>query len=147
MIFAQSIKTCFKKYATFSGRASRSEFWWWSLLCTIISFVIMSIDKMIGISVLQVIFCLATILPSIAVSVRRLHDTNRSALWAIILWSLMAIIYLNIMYPLNHTIMGIITLFLIIYPWVYIYFLCKKGTVGDNRFGKDPFQANLTKEE
>ncbi|HQU80643.1 MAG TPA: DUF805 domain-containing protein [Azonexus sp.] len=73
MTFGESIKTCFSKYAGFSGRASRPEFWWWTLFVVLASLAcgIVS-DK------LSALFSLATLLPSLAVGARRLHDTNRS---------------------------------------------------------------------
>ena len=73
MTFGESIKTCFSKYADFSGRATRSEFWWWALFVTLASAAsgIMS-------EVLSGVFSLAVLLPYLAVGARRLHDTDRS---------------------------------------------------------------------
>jgi uncharacterized membrane protein YhaH (DUF805 family) len=73
MTFTDSIKTCFTKYADFNGCASRSEFWWWSLFLFLASFVLSMFSATLG-----GIFSLATLLPSIAVAARRLHDTDRS---------------------------------------------------------------------
>lgn len=80
MTFGDSISTCFSKYATFEGRASRSEYWWW-LLFTILASAAAGIfsDK------LSALFSLAVLLPSLAVGVRRLHDTDRSG-WFLLLW-------------------------------------------------------------
>ena len=73
MTFTESIRTCFTKYADFNGRASRSEFWWWALFSLIASVTLGVIsDK------LSAAFTLATLLPFIAVTARRLHDTDRS---------------------------------------------------------------------
>ena len=73
MTFIDSIKTCFSKYADFTGRASRSEFWWWALF-TIIASISLSVisDK------LSLLFSLATLIPYIAVTTRRLHDIDKS---------------------------------------------------------------------
>jgi len=73
MTFVDAIRTCFKKYADFDGCATRSEFWWWALfnLIVCIALSILS-DK------LSLVFSLATFIPYIAVTTRRLHDTNRS---------------------------------------------------------------------
>ena len=73
MTFIDSIKTCFSKYADFTGRASRSEFWWWALF-TIIASISLSVisDK------LPLLFSLATLIPYIAVTTRRLHDIDKS---------------------------------------------------------------------
>lgn len=70
MGFLEAIKVCFSKYATFSGRARRSEFWFFSLFSCIISWI--PIVNFLGI---------ALIIPGIAVAVRRLHDTGRSGWW------------------------------------------------------------------
>lgn len=80
MNFGDSIRTCFSKYATFDGRASRSEFWWW-LLFTVLASAGAGIlsDK------LSALFSVAVLLPSLAVGARRLHDTDRSA-WFLLLW-------------------------------------------------------------
>lgn len=73
---------CLKNYATFSGRASRTEFWMYVLFSTLLAIVFLTIDKIVGAdNILYAVFSLALIVPTIAVSVRRLHDTNRSGWW------------------------------------------------------------------
>ena len=71
MTFGQSISTCFNKYATFNGRASRSEYWWFYLAVSIASMI----------PLLNFIAGLATLIPIIAAGVRRLHDTNHCGWW------------------------------------------------------------------
>ena len=73
MTFGESIKTCFSKYADFSGRATRSEFWWWALFVLLVSAAVGIISE-----VLSGVFSLAVLLPYLAVGTRRLHDTDRS---------------------------------------------------------------------
>ena len=74
-----------KKYAVFSGRAHRTEFWMFCLFNFIVSFVLGFIQGLIGIgSALSGLYTLAILIPSIAVSARRLHDTNRSGWWQLI---------------------------------------------------------------
>ena len=100
MDFQTSIKTCFKKYADFSGRASRSEFWWFELFLLIASIVAMIIDvMMLGYTFeddgpIQIIFGVATFLPYIAVGARRLHDINRSGWWQLLILTIIGIILL-----------------------------------------------------
>lgn len=79
MTFQESIRVCFAKYADFSGRATRSEYWWFVLFIILASLGISMISDVLG-----GIFGLATLLPSIAAATRRLHDTNRSGWWQLI---------------------------------------------------------------
>jgi uncharacterized membrane protein YhaH (DUF805 family) len=97
--FGQAVSRFFKKYATFTGRASRSEFWWWFLVNTLVGLVLYVITLLLGGSgatfdattgtstpgpgfvvgiVLSSIWFLATIVPWLALVWRRFHDTNRS---------------------------------------------------------------------
>lgn len=80
-----------RKYAVFSGRARRKEYWFFVLFNVLISILLTVIDGMIGtlntetgFGMLSGIYTLAVILPSIAVSVRRLHDTSRTGWWLLI---------------------------------------------------------------
>lgn len=80
MTFGESINICFKKYATFEGRASRSEYWWFFLFTLLVSMATGIISE-----TLSGLFSLAVLLPSLAVGARRLHDTDRSG-WFLLLW-------------------------------------------------------------
>jgi uncharacterized membrane protein YhaH (DUF805 family) len=73
MTFFESIRTCFTKYADFKGCAARSEFWWWVLFYILASAAIGLVSQ-----TLAAVFSLATLVPYIAVTARRLHDTDRS---------------------------------------------------------------------
>ena len=88
--FGDAVRTCWKKYGDFDGRAVRSEFWWWVLFMVLVQFaaaivltIVLIIFQNLGflqwLSVLIfMVIVLAFILPSIAVSVRRLHDRDLS---------------------------------------------------------------------
>ena len=123
MGFQDAVKTCFSKYVTFSGRAPRSEFWWFILFILLTNTVLSVVDGMIfgttpngqSAMVLGAIFSLAVLLPSIAVGVRRLHDLDRTGWW-----------YLLVLVPLLG---GLILI---------VFFYIHKGTDGPNRFGPDP---------
>jgi uncharacterized membrane protein YhaH (DUF805 family) len=79
MTFGDSIKTCFSKYATFDGTASRSEFWWFCLFLVLAAAIVGLFS-----TTLQAVFNIATLLPSLAVGARRLHDTDRSGWWQLL---------------------------------------------------------------
>ncbi|MEI7429155.1 MAG: DUF805 domain-containing protein [Betaproteobacteria bacterium] len=79
MTFGESISTCFKKYATFDGRASRSEYWWWFLFTFLASAATGIVSQ-----TLSALFSLGVMLPSLAAGARRLHDTDRSG-WLLLL--------------------------------------------------------------
>ena len=92
--FVAAVKRVFQKYATFSGRASRSEFWWWTLGNVIVVSVLYALIAVLAVAgrtpdgepgraliaptILLVVWALAVIIPSIAVTVRRLHDAGYS---------------------------------------------------------------------
>lgn len=107
-----------KNYATFSGRARRKEYWMFVLFNTIVGFVLWILDIIIGTYfVLDGLYCLAIILPSLAVSVRRLHDIGKSGWWMFI--SLIPLIG------------GI---------WLLVLFVTD-GTPGENTYGPSPKAA------
>ncbi|MEA2950467.1 MAG: hypothetical protein QOI40_5797 [Alphaproteobacteria bacterium] len=118
MSFTQAIANGFQNYVNFSGRAARSEFWYWFLFAILVSIVAGIIDAVLfsssGLSPVSGLIGLALILPGLAVSVRRLHDLDRSGWW--------------ILLGLIPLIGGIILL-----VWD-----CMRGTIGPNRFGPDP---------
>ncbi|MBL0371504.1 DUF805 domain-containing protein [Rhizobium sp. KVB221] len=115
MNFTDAVKTVLTlKYADFGGRASRSEFWWYVLFVIIASVVLGIVDNLIGIPLVGLLFSLATLIPGLAVSIRRLHDKDKSGWWILIC-----------LVPL---IGGILL----------IYWYATEGTPGDNQFGNEP---------
>lgn len=114
-----------KKYAVFNGRARRKEFWFFALFNLIVYIVLSIIDGFLGLSIgspdagfgiLSSIYSLGVIIPSIAVSIRRLHDIDKSGWW-----------YLMVFVPLIGAI-------------ILLIFAALKGTDGPNRFGEDPIK-------
>ena len=110
-----------KKYADFDGRARRKEFWLFYVFIILGSIVTISLDiltgtfdEVAGAGPFTAIFVIAIIVPSIAVTIRRLHDLDRTGWW-----------YLISIVPL-------------VGPLVLLIFLCLPGTDGNNRFGPDP---------
>ncbi len=73
-----------KKYAVFEGRASRREYWVFAGVSLLIALALGIVDAMIGSKILGILYLLAVFVPSLSVSVRRLHDTNRSGWWMLI---------------------------------------------------------------
>ena len=131
MGFGEAVKTVFGKYATMQGRASRGEFWWWVVFLFILQVVSNLVDRIFGLDTgfkpsgafgvnlgnlgwLSLIVAIVLIIPTIEVSVRRLHDTDRSGWW----W------WINIICCIG----GIILLIFYVSP----------STPGDNRFGPQP---------
>ena len=110
-----------RKYAEFSGRARRREYWLFVLFNIIIAFALGVVDAMlglldmeVGIGLLSGLYLLAVLLPSIAVGVRRLHDTGRSGWW----------FFLNVI-P-------------IIGPLVFLVFMVLDSEAGTNQYGPNP---------
>ena len=79
MNFQTAIRSGFQNYANFKGRASRAEYWWWALFTVILSILLSSINSSLG-----DLGSLVTLLPSIAVAIRRVHDVDRAG-WFILL--------------------------------------------------------------
>src|SRR4051794_26180999 len=77
MSFADAVRTCLTGYATFSGRARRSEYWWFSLFFAVVYLLAVVVGSAAHVSILGPLAMLALVIPMIAVAVRRLHDTNR----------------------------------------------------------------------
>ncbi|HEX3440211.1 MAG TPA: DUF805 domain-containing protein [Pseudolabrys sp.] len=117
MQFQDAIRSGFRNYVTFSGRASRSEFWYWTLFGFLVAAVSSILDSALFPSMstgpISAITSLLLLLPGLAVSVRRLHDIDRTGWWILI----------------TLTIIGLIVL---------LIWNCTKGTDGPNRFGPDP---------
>ncbi len=85
MTFTEAVSAVLTKYADFTGRARRSEFWWFVLFNFIVSLAAMFIDNVIfGGDVISLLAAIALFLPGLAVGVRRLHDVDRSGWWILI---------------------------------------------------------------
>lgn len=73
-----AVSSVLSQYASFSGRARRSEYWYWTLTTFIVSIIAGVLDAIIGVQIIQYVVLVATLVPSLAVGARRLHDTGRS---------------------------------------------------------------------
>ncbi len=110
MKFGESLAVCFSKYANFSGRASRSEYWWFALFVTVLTYGSMYLDSE---GTIFLIIYIGLFLPSFSVASRRLHDTGRSGWWQL----------------LAFTVIGLIPL---------IFWLASQGNTDENKYGSSP---------
>ena len=129
MVFDDAVKLGFSNYVNFSGRACRSEYWYWVLFTIIGVIASRIIDGVIGgpRGWIYAIFSLATLIPSWTVLVRRLHDVDRSGWW--VLLALLCAIPLVGWWT--------IALLQLVGAIILLIWLCTKGTDGPNRFGPD----------
>ena len=102
MGFGQAVATCLGKYATFSGRASRSEFWWFYLFVLLVTWLVdlvayetLSAEPILALTVSFVV-SLFFLLPALAAACRRLHDTGRSGWWQLLYFTIVGIIVIII---------------------------------------------------
>jgi len=125
MGFGQAIAAGFAKYAVFYGRASRAEFWLWIFFAAVGAAVTNVLDAALFVhhsgvsplnSPLDTIFTLITLVPSLAVATRRLHDVDRTGWWMLLIVTGIGIALL-------------------------LYWQSREGMAGANRFGPDPLGA------
>ena len=162
MPFPEAIKSCLRQYVGFRGRATRAEFWWWTLGVVVVSIILSILDGILfgfedDIQIFSSLFGLAVLLPGLAVTARRLHDTGRSGWWqlawyvAFLLWAILIAVlaFLATMFVDEGDVgMGVIVLFLVgtliilaagvglvVLP---IWWMVKRGQAGPNQHGPDP---------
>lgn len=144
MGFTEAVRTVLKKYATFSGRASRSEYWWFWLFYVLALFPLAILAFVLAILfsgglgtvspvsytvVLWMVFTLAMLLPLVSLQVRRFHDRNISGWWYLALFIVSFVPYVAFV-----TIPAIIVISLL------------PGTEGPNKFGVDPLRPERSAE-
>lgn len=162
--FPEAIKSCLRQYARFSGRATRAEYWWWVLglvaghiLLSIVDGIIFGFEPD-SFRLLDSLFGLATLLPSLAVTARRLHDIGRTGWWQLawlgvgilgaVPFAVMLVLALfggiSGEFSLGAAILQAIAGLLIsIAIWIglvvwQIWWLASQGQPGPNRHGADP---------
>ena len=114
MGFQEAVKSGFDHYTKFDGRASRPMYWWWVLFAILAAVAANIIDLIIGAPIVSAIVGLGLLLPGLSVSIRRLHDTNRTGWWILI---------------------GLIPL---IGAIILIVFYVQEGDASENQYGPPP---------
>ncbi|MDG1473010.1 MAG: DUF805 domain-containing protein [Ascidiaceihabitans sp.] len=142
MGFTDAVRTCLtEKYITFSGRASRSEYWWFALFSLLVTLVLVGLFFLFGgvramntgqfstinyiMGALFVVGMIALYIPYISVYVRRFHDRDLSGWWILGVFVLSNIPYLGVLISLAAFVITVL-----------------KGTDGENRFGEDPLNPS-----
>ena len=117
MSLKEAVSSAFSKYATFSGRSRRSEYWYFVLFQLIVAFVLALVGSLIGetaVTAIDGLWSLATLVPSLALVWRRLHDIGKSGAWFFI---------------------GLVPL---VGEILLLVWLCKDSQPGENAFGPNP---------
>ncbi|MDD9884825.1 MAG: DUF805 domain-containing protein [Gammaproteobacteria bacterium] len=150
MDFGTAIKTCFRKYADFSGRATRAEYWWFVLFVVLVSLGLGVIDCSVlgsgcdidtfGYGALSWLWILAILLPDLAVGARRLHDIGRSGWWLLLwapsyFWMLLDLLA----EPSDREILDILAAIGLLFAIPIIVMACFRTWPETNRYG-DPAQ-------
>lgn len=155
MTLLDSIENCLTKTFQYSGRASRSEFWWFFLFVLFarlalgaFKHIVLMTSQGLGTALELVVtmISLILILPTVAVQVRRLHDVGHSGWWVGLLWCLLTILFVLSLFwnasirstgsgdPYQSSIMVIALATAVV--WVWVFFLTiKRGDAGPNRYG------------
>lgn len=151
----RAVRSCLRQYAGFSGRAPRSEYWWWCLFwllaCVVVELVLylpyaaMSDSVVLPVNVPWYAFLVVSFLPSLSVTVRRLHDRDWSGWWVAVLLLLPSLSVVWKHWPQVFDLWGadlfgfvFLALFLLVVVRIFL-----RGTEGANRFGPDPLRCDF----
>ena len=158
--FPEAIKSCLRQYVGFAGRATRAEYWWWVLGIVVMHILLSTLDGIIfgfepdSVRLLDPVFGLATLLPSLAVTARRLHDIGRTGWWQLawIVLGILGVIPLVVAVVLaflggvswaaaiGQALVGLVislAIWIGLVVW-QIWWLASQGQAGPNRHGADP---------
>lgn len=157
MSFGDAIGECFFNYANFRDRAARAEYWWWALFATILLLIGQGLDYVIfsdwETSPFYLVLSLATFLPSLSVTVRRLHDTNRSGWWVLLPFAPMVLFFagfiaaltmnpLNPFGPIGLILIGVPTILFIAAAILLLVWMVLPSDAGNNRFGPNRYAGD-----
>ncbi len=141
----------FEKYADFTGRAPRAEYWWYVLAVIIVAVVVTIVESILGLGLmfmgmygpLTLLLGLALFLPNLGVAVRRLHDTDRSGWW-VLLW-LVPWAFSALVPGAGQSVVtaGVLALILLACCLLLIVFMVLPSTPGENRYGSNPYGEGM----
>ncbi|MBS0565126.1 MAG: DUF805 domain-containing protein [Proteobacteria bacterium] len=148
MTFSAAVSTCLSKYATFSGRAPRSEYWWFALFNFLVGIVATVLDK-IGFGtgpdskeIFGAISSLALLVPSVAVAARRLHDVDRSGFFQLLPVGVLCVSLGLALFADSRPLMWVAVAATVGATILFFVWTVSRGTVGANRFGGDPIASD-----
>ena len=161
MTFTQAVRSVLSKYATFSGRARRAEYWWFYLFTVLVGLASSAVDQALNTAfdneagIVGALTSLALLLPSMAVTARRLHDTGRTGWWmllpvvpivATVVVGTAAVFVTSFSTNLDSAavavivLLGVCVLITLAASITLLVFLCLDSNPGPNRFGPSPQQ-------
>ncbi len=157
MNFGDAIGECFFNYANFRDRATRAEYWWWALFATVVLLIGAGLDYLVfrdwETGPFYLVLSLASFLPSLSVTVRRLHDTNRTGWWIMLPFGAMILFFIGFiaaltLNPLNP--FGGVGLALIAIPLALVLavsillliWMILPGDAGNNRYGPNRYAGS-----
>ena len=149
-----------KRYADFSGRAPRAEYWWYCVAATILATATAFLDQLLGgpiygdLGPLALVQTVALLIPGAAVTIRRLHDTDRSGWWYVLsLWNFVFLISGSVSATVKSVVgsmpvgLGfVLVLGFLAAVGLMLVFMITRGTEGPNRYGPDPYGRDQLEE-
>jgi len=168
MGFGAAVASGFNKYVTFSGRAARSEYWYWFLFLMLLGlglgvaavFMMLATKSILAVRLIQLVVELGVFLPTLSVTVRRLHDLNRSGWWygsTVIIWLFLMVLGGTVLLrahqnelagtpamdgipAVTYVMLAVLGLADLVLGLLLFVWFCMRGTWGSNRFGSDPLR-------
>ena len=152
-----------RRYADFTGRAPRAEYWWYVVATTAIGMGLGWVDQLLGASMvgeygpLTLLLNLGLLVPGLAVVVRRLHDIGRSGWWALLSASGYAFMIFGLTNSTPEQTVaafqeaGTAPVLALVVAWgismiVMLVFMITRGEEGSNKYGRDPYSAGQLEE-
>lgn len=157
MNFGEAIGECFFNYANFRDRAARAEYWWWALFATVVLLIGIGLDYLVfrewETGPFYLVLSLATFLPSLSVTIRRLHDTNRSGWWVMLPFGAMILFVVGLIAavtidPFNPfrgaglVFIGLPTLLALATTILLLVWMIFPSDQGNNRFGPNRYAGD-----